>query len=220
MYIREDGERLYLLSWNYNAALILTELAKIIENHGGRVKAQKAPIISNRSIAENLKEYTDRKNQLEKIIAEGHGNEKTVEAVNALTGKIEKLQAVNNDPVKVTHTTYIRFTLDGYMYYYQLEENPFFPFMYSKTPLRGNVYSLDACIDEANKSWLYDCFLYAGCAHADIVEAANLIFNQLTSAQATPIKRDSRRCRVENRYNDGWHWERVYSPERTATIDF
>lgn len=216
---RED-QRLYLPSWQYNAALIMSELAKIVENHGGKVKPQKAAIISNRSLDGALREDMERLTRYEKIIEEGHGNEKTVEALTALKISIAKRQAINNEPVRVTHTTYITFTLDGYVYYYQLEENPFFDFLFSKTPLRGNVYSRDAVLTEANKEWLYDCFLMAGCPAADIVEAANLIFNELTNAKDSVIRRDSKRQKVANTFDGGWHWETVYSPERTAVIDW
>ena len=216
---RED-QRLYLTSWEYNAALIMSELAKIVENHGGKVKPQKAAIISNRSLDGALREDMERLTRYEKIIEEGYGNEKTVEAVAALKISIANRKAINNAPVRVTHTTYITFTLDSYVYYYQLEENPFFEFFFSKTPLRGNVYSRDAVLTEANKEWLYDCFLMAGCPAADIVEAANLIFNEMTNAKNSVIRRDSKRKKVANTFNGGWHWETVYSPERTAVIDW
>ena len=45
----KDGTRLYLNSWEYNAARIMTELAKIVKNHGGRVKPTHTAIISDRS---------------------------------------------------------------------------------------------------------------------------------------------------------------------------
>lgn len=47
-----DGERLYLRAWEYNAARIITELAQIVQNHGGRVKPTHTAIISNRSTEE------------------------------------------------------------------------------------------------------------------------------------------------------------------------
>ena len=43
--ITKDGTRLYLTAWEYNAARIITELAKVIENHGGRVKPTRTTII-------------------------------------------------------------------------------------------------------------------------------------------------------------------------------
>jgi hypothetical protein len=47
--VMRDGERLYLRAWEYNAARIMTELAKIVKNHDGRVKPTHTAIISDRS---------------------------------------------------------------------------------------------------------------------------------------------------------------------------
>lgn len=38
MFVLKDGERLYLKPWEYNAALIMTELANIVKRTGGRVQ--------------------------------------------------------------------------------------------------------------------------------------------------------------------------------------
>ena len=54
----KDGTRLYLRSWEYNAARIITELARVIENHGGRVKPTKTAIISDRSAEEESEPIT------------------------------------------------------------------------------------------------------------------------------------------------------------------
>ena len=48
----KERERLYLRAWEYNAARIVTELANIVNNHGGRVKPTYTAIISNRSATE------------------------------------------------------------------------------------------------------------------------------------------------------------------------
>lgn len=56
--VTKDGERLYLRAWEYNAARIISELAKIIQNHGGRVKPTNKAIISDRSAKEENKPIT------------------------------------------------------------------------------------------------------------------------------------------------------------------
>ena len=50
--VTKDGTRLYLTTWEYNAARIITELAKIVKNHDGRVKPAHTAIISDRSAEE------------------------------------------------------------------------------------------------------------------------------------------------------------------------
>jgi len=220
MIVMKENERLYLTSWEYNAARVLTELAKIVVNNGGRVKPLKTAIISNRSHTKALRGNEERIAHYKKIAAEGHGNEKTLEGIASMSETIERLKAFNNEPIKVTHTTYISFVFDGFYYYYQLNDNPFFEFYYQKTPIKDGKYSKDSALIEDKKKWLYDCFFDVDCSDADVKEAANLIFNMLVKAKPTPIIRDSKKQRVPNTYNDGYHYEEIYKPERFAEVDF
>jgi len=160
--VTKDGERLYLRAWEYNAARIITELANIVNNHGGKVKPTPTAIISYRSTKEE------------------------------------------NEPITVTHTSYISFILDKTYYYYQVDDNPFFEFYYSKTPMKNGKYSV--VLETDKKEWLFDCFLKSNCGQSDIIEAANLIFNMLCNAPMSKI--------IRNSYNDGCHMETVYKPER------
>ena len=54
----EDGERLYLRAWEYNASRIISELANIVNNHGGRVKPTNTALISDRSATEEAEPIT------------------------------------------------------------------------------------------------------------------------------------------------------------------
>ena len=184
MIITRENERLYLTSWNYNAALVRSELAKIVINNGGNVKPTKTAIISNRSVDN------------------------------------ESLKGINNEPIKVTHLTYINFTIDGVYYSYSVDDNPFFPFYIYKTPIKDGKRSADAAGVEDKKEWLFDRFLKMNCSKSDIVEAANIIFNMLINSNNSPIIRNSRRQRVPNTYNNGYHYETIYNKERFVDIDF
>lgn len=223
MYISKDGERLYLRSYKYNVALILSQLAKIVENYGGRVKPTKRALISNASIDENISECEKRIEHYKNVMQTNEA-EKVQEAGRALIRsaqeKINELQQINNEPILVTHTSYISFVLDDDVYYFQIDDNPFFPDLYSKTPLYDDKYSKDAALDHMNKEWLFDCFLSWDCSRADIVEAANMIFNYLCNAKYSEIIRDRRRERVPNTYNSGYHYETIYAPERFAKLDY
>lgn len=177
-YITKDGERLYLKTWEYNAARIMSALALIVENHGGRVKPTKIGIISDRD------------------------TEKT------------------SVPITVTHTTFINFVLDDIYYYYQVDDNPFFDFYYSKTPIKNGSYSGDAMLEADKKEWLCDCYFNSNCAKSEITEGASLIFDMLRSAPLSTIFRDSYKKTVANTYNDGWHKELVCVPERMVKVEF
>lgn len=176
--VLNDGERLYLRAWEFNAARILTELANIVNNHGGRVKPTKTAIISDRSAKEEA------------------------------------------EPITVTHTSYISFIMDETYYCYQVNDNPFFEFYYNKTPIKNGTRSRDAGLEADKKEWLFDCFFGSNCGQQDIIEAANLIFNMLCKAPMSKIIRGKHKQRVLNTYNDGWHFETVYTPERLEKVDF
>lgn len=219
MYISKDNERLYPKTWVYNSSRLLTQLAKIVTDNGGSVKPLRTAIISDRNQDEAIREYRERIARYAELEKVNH-NPKRAEAIKEYSAKLEKLEAVNSDPIKVTHTTHISFVLDGFFYYYQTDDNPFFPFYFFKTPVRNGKYSLDAVCTEDQKGWLYDCFLFCGCPDADIVEGANLIYNMLVNSGCTRISRSYQRKRVPNLYDGGYHYENVYEPERLGTVDF
>ena len=219
MLVMKDNERLYPATWVYNSSRLLTQLAKIVTDNGGTVKPLRTAIISNRVQDAAIREYRDKIAQYTALEQENH-NPKRAEAIRAYTAKLEKLTAVNNEPIAVTHTTYITFVLNGIYYYFQTDDNPFFPFYIQKTPVKNGKYSKDACMIEDRKEWMYDCFFECTCTDADIIEGANLIYNMLVNAQCTRIIRDGRRQRVPNTYNGGYHYETVYAPERIGVIDF
>lgn len=219
MIVTKENERLYPATWSYNAARITTALACIVENNGGRVKYGNAAIISNRSIEGAAREKSERLKKLKALNAETEKEIRTA-AISALEKDLEELRKIDNAPRRVTHAGYIQFVLDENYYYFSLDDNPFFPFHYIKTPIKNGNYSADACCMEDKKEWFFDCFLSWNCSDEDIKEAANLIFNMLCLAPFSEIIRDSERQRVPNRYDGGWHYERIYKPERLKKIDF
>ncbi len=215
MIVIKENERLYLRSWEYNAARTITELAAIVKKNGGRVEPCYAAIISNRTLTAAVMEQVEHVDQMEKTGI-------NAEAIAAARVKLEQLQAVNNEPITVTHTSYISFVLDGFYYYYQVDENPFFDFHYQKTRLHGKEYSRDAVLKDDPKIWVKDCFFSFRCPQKEIEEAAAQIFKLLTRARESGIRRSRRgkRVRVENRYNSGYHYKSVEEPERFCTVDF
>lgn len=190
MIVTANNQRLYLNSWNYNAARILSRLAVIVTDNGGRVKPHNAAIISNRSREAAMREYSERIEKYTALEKKSH-NPARAAAILEYSRKLEKLQAVNNDPITATHVSYIRFILDNCMYYYEVNDNPFFDFHYSKFPIVNGAYNSMCYSDSDKKEWLFDCFFRADCSDADIVEAAYLIFNMLANAKfSTVCKRE------------------------------
>ena len=177
MIVTKENERLYLNNWNYNECRLMTALAKVIENYGGKVKSYPKAIISNRN--------TDDK------------------------------------PVTVTHTSYISFVMDDYYYYFQLDDNPLFPFYYQKSPIKnGKTYKTVYLTELPKEKWMYDCLLSADCCEADIKEIAHLLFNILCKAKSCDIVVKRKKVHVPNTYNDGYHYETVVIGETDREIDF
>ena len=218
--------KLYLSNWDYNAALIIEELAAIVENNGGTVKPGTETIIENRALNENMRKAADRLTQLESIEADNPGtNEHRTDSIKRLRADIEKWERIDNTPRTVHHCTwssaYISFKLGGMYYYYQTDSNPFFDFHYQKTPIDINgTVSRCACLENDPKEWLYDCFFRAEATDADRREAANLIYNMLMKAAPSVIRRDSHRVRVRNKYDGRYHYETVYEKERREAVNF
>lgn len=219
MIVTRENERLYPATWEYNAARIMTQLAKIVTNNGGRVKYPHAAIISNRTHDSAMREYAEKIERFTELEKEKN-NPARAAAIIEYKKKLERLQSINNDPIPVTHTSYISFVLNDIYYYFQVDRNPFFDFYYQKTPVKNGSYSRDAACDETPKEWLYDCFLLGIACDADITEAANMIFNMLVNAKNSQIIRDKTRQRVPNTYDGGYHYETIYAPERIAKLDF
>ena len=226
MFMKEN-QTLYLASWEYNAVQIIDELRQVIENHGGVIKPHtwdRYGYIVNRTLHTAIREKRDRAAQLDNMMKSDDAtniNAARAKYAAELENEIAELETINNDPVRTLGALYVGFRLDDMYYAVYFDENPFFPFHYSKTPIRGGKISRDACSMELNKAgWMWDCFLTFRCAAADRREAAELIFNQLMTANRSEIIRDKTRRRVANTYNSGYHYETVYTPERFETIDF
>jgi len=219
MFITQENQRLYPATWEYNASRILTELAKIVINNGGKVKPLKNAIISNRTADSAKREYKEKIERFTELEKTSH-NEARAAAIKEYSKKLEALEKVNNDPITVTHTSYINFVYDGFYYYYQVDDNPFFEFYYHKTPVKDGRYSRDTYLTEDKKEWLFDCFFRCDCSYSDLVEAANLIFNMLVQAKPSQIHRESKKQRVANLYDGGYYYETIRTPERFAKIDF
>lgn len=227
----KEGQTLYLSAWQYNAALTLEELAKIVKDHGGKVRTNTHGFIVNRAIMEKVESLTAEIDAAKKHLRKAHENgNKTLE--ETLTGFVlrkadEKrtLENKKNDPVPVEHESYISFILEGVYYYLEINDNPFFPHYYQKTPIKDGKRSQDACLDDIRRIsgfGAFDSFL-AAVPPSDITEdrkeAANMIFNALVKAENSLIRRDSHKTRVQNTYNNGYHYETVFDKERFETLD-
>lgn len=215
-------EYLTLKSYDYNRYRVMSELAKIVLANGGRVRPCKKVTVANRTISETLKEKQSLLQCWKSVIADSTDTEEILRGIAVIDRtqkEIEKVSAVDNSPIELTHTTHISFVLDDTFYYYQTNDNPFFKFYYIKTPIRNGEYSKDACSENTSKSWVNKNLWSVFYTQEECVSAAKEIFDELVNADCSYIKKDLVYLNVPNVYNDGWHKEKVYK-ERKGNIDF
>lgn len=78
---------------------------------------------------------------------------------------------------------YIQFELDGVLYYYSMDANPFFGVTWCKRPIiDGSVRKEYYYSHTENAKWLTDSFLGMYCSREDIKKAARKIFDTLVKA--------------------------------------
>lgn len=223
--VLKDGERLYLTNWEYNMARVISEMARLIQDRGGRCKPLPYAMVTNRTNYNKAIELKSRIERLEQNINK-YSNTELIEKLKTAIEKTRaeyeqaKMAADNEKPVKVEYTSYIDFVLNDTRYYFQIDNNPFFPVLASKTPVKNGKYSRDAVLGECNTEWAVDELILRSATDTTVKTTAARILEYLTGEKNSPIYRDGKKQRVPNVYNGGYHYETIYRPERVATIDF
>lgn len=219
MIVTKDNQRLYATSWQYNSARILTRLAQLVTAQGGKVKPLHPAILSDRNLEDEIRETESKMNHLPEPNPDSWLDVRFIVEHHYLN-KLEELRAIPND-ITVTHTSYISFAMNGLYYSYQLDDNPFLPFYYLKTPIENGTYSGDACLANEPKPWLNDnSFIRYGCSDSEIETAAQAILALLLAAPLSTLRHDTKRTRIPNTYDSGYHFENVLVKERRLKIDF
>ena len=104
------------------------------------------------------------------------------------------------------NSSYITFSLNGYIYYLQIDGNLFFPAKYQKKRAETGhkVYLEEMPIQYVNYGMTKD----------EAKEAAAKLFSFLESAECSEVVISKKVIIVPNTYNDGWHEETVSKPEK------
>lgn len=188
--------RLYLDNWKYNAALILQEIENAVLSEGGAIvstwkKERETYTITNRTLSGAIREkreFVEKLKQLKRPAFYDRAKE------------LERLERIYNEPKTIFYGDflYICFILDGYYYCYNMNDNPFFDFHFSKIPVCSGTINRNHYSKNDKKEWFYDCFWRFDCSNADRREAARLILNMLQSA------------RVSTRYDSNARKEKLY----------
>lgn len=219
MIVIKDNERLYATSWQYNSARILTRLAQLVTAQGGKVKPLHPAILSDRNL-EDACTATQRRLEYWNKLTFTYDPDERQTIVSKLQCELDNFRSIPNTPIAVTHTSYISFAMNGFYYSFSLDDNPFFPFYYMKTPIENGTYSGDACMENASKSWAVNALLGFGCPQSEIESAAQAILALLLAAPLSTLRHDTKRTRIPNTYDSGYHFETIPIKERRIKIDF
>jgi hypothetical protein len=147
----------------------------------------------------------------EKVLASGG------HIVSEYQGMKDDITEVENrtsgiDPViHVHHITYISFVLDDVYYYYQVDDNPFFPHQYVKAKVHDGEYA-NSYLDEVSQEWMNDDFFHDGLSEEEIEKAASRLFNQLIELPCSKVVQEWTWKNVPNTYDGQTHRERVMKP--------
>lgn len=220
MIVMKDNQRLYATSWQLNSARILTRLAQLVTAQGCKVKPLHPAILSDRNLEDDIQDIEVRIRTLTEQENESHSDAQIL-ALQTCLSRLDRLRAIPNTPITVTHTSYISFIMNGLYYSYQLDSNPFLLFYYLKTPIENGTYSGDACLANEPKPWLNDnSFIRYGCSDSEIETAAQAILALLLAAPLSTLRHDTKRTRIPNTYDSGYHFENIPVKERRIKIDF
>ena len=220
MFVQHENQKLYLKPWEYNACRIMSALANVVTEKGGVVDYtyQRTALICDASAFDEAREKQSRLEQM-KVQAKSSPSyrEKFGEMMSQLEKDVAELQKVKETFIPCEFQLSLTFSYDNKLYNYSLDENPFFDFYYGKTPIVNGKYSVDAVREEApRRDWWTDDLFRHNFPDDKIREIANTIFDFLEQAPNNTIRTDSKRVRVRNQYNNGYHIEVVHVPERLS----
>lgn len=184
MFVNHEGQHLYLKHWDYNSLRIMTELARIVHEHGGRAIPAPTITITNRSITGLLNDYKLSIKKIKSSNTRFGASQVRSNALRSFRRKIADLQEIDNSPIEVRGSQSIRFVIRDSLYYYSFDSNPFFDFYYYKVPVNENgEYSVGVQCSVDEKCWLSDQYITSMCSDSDIRGAASYIFNMLVRSQ-------------------------------------
>lgn len=212
----EKMQTLYLKGWEYNSYLIMNELYKIIKQKGGFIvydfpfiNTYKNKKIINRSILEEIDH--------DKNILKGKTKKEIKENTYFLkiSEDLSELEKINNKPVKIYIENYINFILNDFVYYIQIDNNPFFEDYIQKAKIdkkTKNEYltKYNYYMEEMQKTWFEKENIksfYLTLTKKQIKKLANNLFEQIINSKESDIVTNKQR--FYNTFDNRYHYEYV-----------
>ena len=186
------NKRLYLRTYDYNVAKVMNELVKIILKKGGKVKK---PLCDTYSISDRYLEEECQKVEeiLHKIDKRGR-NEHNEAYARKKEKEYARISNINNEPIECDYLNYITFILDGYFYYFQIEDNVFFPARCEKAKI---VTNKESYFEEISNNWKSDELLSFGLGDRQVTFIAEKILALLQSKMPKYVGTDNRGLHID-----------------------
>lgn len=186
-----NRKTLYLDNVGFNNALVINALAKVIISRGGYVQKPKYNTYTfyRRHVLEEIEKTRET---IERV---KNNNPANISYISKREKELKKLLRFSKS-YKCNYSNYLTFIFEGNVYYFQMEDNPFFENHYSKIPFSGfdNVVDKNYYLDSFN---IWECFEKANfdifsfyMARKNAEKLAIIIFETLVN------------CRASKHYND------------------
>lgn len=190
MFVTKDGDRLYLGNFEYNLARILTELRDLVTLMGGHVAPHKEALVTNRAVQETRMKLKSKIEALEKRNEVSGPDDVRSARILDLYGEMAELPSTDTDPIRVVGQSWIKFTLDGWLYDLNFDENPFFRHYYSKRKLDdAGRYATNAYVESFVRSWMGDELLSWNYSRQECGVAALRILEALRTSKPSRIQK-------------------------------
>lgn len=187
---------------NYNMVRVANRLSELIEEKGGEVERHSDElVVHTRGYTRDLmdaKEHLEtaanvylsmsKKEDSEKMLEKGRqAMRKLLDEIDELKKKDEAAPVIRTRFCSLGADIWMRFELDGWNYYWQTEDNPFFPDGLIKKPQGSKAkYYLDE-IDGRDKTWMFDDLFQPVAKEETIEKAARNLFTSLTKHQPSEL---------------------------------
>ena len=190
-------KKLYLSQWDYNKSLIFEELKKMVLNNGGLMvsdwqKKQEKTKIYNRTIKYKIESKQQHVEFLE-TRKEEMTKEQKQNINNVIDNYLKEIITLEKQYKKttriITNNGYLQFVLNGFLYYIQFDDNPFFDFYYTKQPINDDLTIKDNTIyfEKLPKEELFIKDYYLNYTKKNLKDTAKNIYNFLVNAKNSRI---------------------------------
>ena len=228
METKNVKERLYLSGWGVNSYKIINKLAELVKQEKGEIITEYKELynkndiilIKNRNIDTDIIELTDKIEKATNNLKNNEHDEETTkkikEYIEKNTKELNELKAINNDFIELKYKNYLTFIIDNFVYYIQLDENPYFPWYIIKKPAEINengeiITRYNYYMEDLKKDFIetYDNIqsFYEPTNDKQITEIATRLLNQVKNRKCCEIV--TSRKRVNNIYNNSYHFETI-----------